>query len=204
MSEDRDPDSQTEDATEKKLQEAAARGDVPHSQEAPLFAALAAMLIAFIYLIPSRLKALSLDLQAFIDNLEGWRIATERDLLSLAAPVFLSMSRFLIPTLCMISIFGICAAAFQNGIHIAPDRILPKPAPADEAIVQRFVRPVAFGGILPLQTVPDHIDDAADDAAVIDPGHAMRQRKERRDQRHLTLAEQKQIIHRDLPNQKAL
>ncbi len=126
MSEDRDPDSQTEDATEKKLQEAAARGDVAHSQEAPLFAALAAMLIAFVYLIPSRIQALSQDLQAIIDNPGGWRIATERDLLALAAPILLSMSHFLFPVLCMISVFGICAAAFQNGFHIAPERIAPK------------------------------------------------------------------------------
>lgn len=126
MSEDRDSDSQTEDATEKKLQEAAARGDVPYSQEAALFAALAAMLIDLIYLIPSRLSALSLDLQAFVDNPDGWRIATEGDLLSLAASVFLPLSRFLFPVLCLISVFGICAAAFQSGVHIAPDRIAPK------------------------------------------------------------------------------
>jgi len=79
-----------------------------------------------------------------------------------------------------------------------------KPAPADETIVKRLGRPVAFGGVLPLQPVPDHIDDAADDAPVVDARHAMRKRKKRRDHRHLTIAEQKQIIHRGLPNQKAL
>ena len=126
MSDERDPDSRTEDATEKKLQEATARGDVPHSQEAPLLAALGASLIAFVYVIPAKLQALSMDLQAFIDDPAGWQIATERDVLSLAIPLLLAMSRFLLPILCMISVFGICGAAFPNGLRIAPERILPK------------------------------------------------------------------------------
>ena len=77
-----------------------------------------------------------------------------------------------------------------------------EPAPAHEAIVERLVRPVTLGRVLPLQAVADHIDDAADDAPVIDARHAMRQRKKRRDARHLALAQQKQIVHQDLPNRK--
>ena len=52
---------------------------------------------------------------------------------------------------------------------------------------------LVLGRILPLQTVTDHIDNAADDAAVIDPRRAMRQRKMRRNPPQLALAEQKQI-----------
>jgi hypothetical protein len=54
---------------------------------------------------------------------------------------------------------------------------------------------VALGRILPLQAVADDVDDAAHDAPIIDPWHAMRQRKIRLDPRHLALAQQKQIIH---------
>ena len=42
--------------------------------------------------------------------------------------------------------------------------------PADEAIVECLVRPVALRCVLPLQAIADHIDDATDDAPVIDPG----------------------------------
>jgi|SRR5208283_1870472 len=49
-----------------------------------------------------------------------------------------------------------------------------------------------------------HLDNVTDDAPVVDARRAMRQREKRRDQRHLTRAEQKQIIHRGLPDQKAL
>jgi len=63
-----------------------------------------------------------------------------------------------------------------------------QPAPADEAVVQRLVRPVGFGRILPLQTIADHVNNAADDPSIIDPRHAMRKREMRRNPRHLTLA----------------
>ena len=33
-------------------------------------------------------------------------------------------------------------------------------APADEAVVEPLLRPVAFGGAFPLEAIPDHIDDA--------------------------------------------
>ena len=44
MSEDADKDSKTEDPTEKKLQDAAEKGNDPVSREAPLFASLLALL----------------------------------------------------------------------------------------------------------------------------------------------------------------
>ncbi len=47
-----------------------------------------------------------------------------------------------------------------------------KPAPANETVVECLVRPVALGRILPLKAVPDDVDNAADDASVVDPRHA--------------------------------
>ena len=62
-------------------------------------------------------------------------------------------------------------------------------APADEAVVERLVRPIGLGRILPLQTVADHVDNPADDPPVIDAWHAMRKREMRRNPRHLTLVQ---------------
>lgn len=56
----------------------------------------------------------------------------------------------------------------------------PEPAPADETVVERLVRAVAFGRVLPLQAVLDDIDDAAHHPPVIHPRHAMSQGEERR------------------------
>ena len=72
-------------------------------------------------------------------------------------------------------------------------------APADEAVVERFVRPLGFGRILPLQAVADHVDNAADDPSIIDARHAMRKREMRRNPRHLTLSQKEQANHRTAP-----
>lgn len=63
-------------------------------------------------------------------------------------------------------------------------------APADEAVIERLVRTVVSRRFLPLQPVPDHIDDAAYHAPVIDPRNTMRKREMRRYSRNLALAQQ--------------
>ena len=45
------------------------------------------------------------------------------------------------------------------------------PAPADEAVVDRFVRTVIGWSIAPALPVADHKDDPADDPPIIDPWH---------------------------------
>lgn len=42
-----------------------------------------------------------------------------------------------------------------------------EPAPADEAVLERLVRTIAGGRVLPLKPVADHIDDTADHAPVV-------------------------------------
>jgi hypothetical protein len=64
-------------------------------------------------------------------------------------------------------------------------------APADEAVVDCLVRPVAFGGIAPHQPMLDDVDDARHDPPVIDPRHPMRQREKRLDPVHLSLTQHK-------------
>ena len=70
-----------------------------------------------------------------------------------------------------------------------------EPAPADEAVIERFVRAIVLGRVFPLQAVADDVDNAAHHTPVIDPRHAMLELKMRRYPRHLALAQQKQITH---------
>jgi len=123
MSEDHD--SKTEEATEKKLLDAKERGDVPHSREATLLAALAAMLVSLVYLVPPGARNLGEALSHLLDDPSGWRIATARDLLLLISPIFLAVAKFLAPILAVVSSFGVAAAIAQNGVQLAPDRIMP-------------------------------------------------------------------------------
>jgi flagellar biosynthetic protein FlhB len=125
MSEDHDHDSKTEEATEKRLHEARERGNVPHSREPTLLAALAAMLVSLIYVIPSSTGDLGEALARFIDDPSGWRIGTEKDFRLIIAPVVLAAAHFMVPILAITASFGIAGAIAQNGVQIAPDRIMP-------------------------------------------------------------------------------
>src|SRR6476620_4925771 len=73
-----------------------------------------------------------------------------------------------------------------------------EPAPAYEAVVERLVRPITPGRVLPLQTVAD----TADDAPVVDARNTVSQRKMRRDPRNLARAQQKQLNHQSPPDRK--
>src|SRR5690606_5510886 len=73
-----------------------------------------------------------------------------------------------------------------------------EPAPANEAVIEGLVRPVILWRILPLQTMLDDVDDAADDTAIIDAWNTVGQGKMRLDPSHLALAQQKQITHHGL------
>ena len=90
---------------------------------------------------------------------------------------------------------GLRPFASQPGEDAVED---PHPAPADEAVVERLVRAVAFRRVFPLKTVLDDVDDAAHHAAIINPWHAMRQRKIRSDPSHLRFAQQKQATRQSL------
>src|ERR1700712_2380157 len=67
-------------------------------------------------------------------------------------------------------------AAF--GAQLRQDPVeYPKPAPADEAIIDRLVGTIVFRRVAPAQSIADDEDDPADDTPVIDARHTMRQRE---------------------------
>jgi flagellar biosynthetic protein FlhB len=74
-----DKESQTEEATEKKLSEALERGIVPHSPEVAVFATLAAMLVTAMFILPSTASRLTSLLARFIDDPGGWTIDSADD-----------------------------------------------------------------------------------------------------------------------------
>lgn len=74
-----------------------------------------------------------------------------------------------------------------------------EPAPADEPVVERLGRLVAARCILPLQTVAEDADNAADHPAVIDTWQAARAREERLDAALLRHGQQDQVGHATPP-----
>jgi flagellar biosynthetic protein FlhB len=83
MSDEQDPDSKTEEATEKKLHDAIERGVVPVSREVPILASLTGILIAAVYVMPSRGERLAATLARFLDDPAGWRLDRANDVAAL-------------------------------------------------------------------------------------------------------------------------
>lgn len=68
-----------------------------------------------------------------------------------------------------------------------------RPAPVDEALVERLVRPTSRRRIAPLQAMADNLDDSSQHAAVVHPWDAMREHGIRRQTLHLGSREQKAV-----------
>ena len=125
MAEERDTDSKTEEATEKKIHDAVERGDVPVSREVPILASLAAILIALVFIVPPRTEAFVGALMRFLDDASGWRLERSNDVLALAGIVGVAAVEFVIPVVTLLMIAGLIASAAQNPPRFVPDRIMP-------------------------------------------------------------------------------
>jgi len=128
MSDDVDAEDKTEEPTEKRLLDAVERGEIAFSREAPLFASLAATLVALIFVIPGRAGGLLTALVGLIDDPAGWRIERGEDILALGQPLVEAGVRFLAPTVVLLTAAGVLASVAQSPPRIVPQRILPDAA----------------------------------------------------------------------------
>src|SRR5208282_5923267 len=125
MSDDQDSDSKTEEATEKKLHDAVERGVVPVSREVPIVAALTAMLIVMVFVLPTRAERFVETLVRFLDDPSGWRLERASDVMALGDVMLIAAVDFLLPTVVLLTVFGVTASIAQNPPRIVPDRIIP-------------------------------------------------------------------------------
>ncbi len=122
---DEDSDSKTEEATDKKLNDAIERGVVPMSREVAVVASLAAILIAVVYVIPPRAAEFVGTLVHFLDDPGGWRLEQGSDVLALAGILVIAAGQFLLPTVLLLMIAGVVASIAQNPPRIVLNRIMP-------------------------------------------------------------------------------
>lgn len=126
MSDERDKESQTEEATEKKLADAIEHGNVPISREASLLASLACFLIIMIFMLRSSGANLVYTLVYFVDDPAGWRLDRGNDAIALGNLILVACGAFLAPIFSLLIVFGLTASMAQNAPRFVPDRIMPK------------------------------------------------------------------------------
>ena len=125
MSDDQDPDSKTEEATEKKLHDAVERGVVPFSREVSILASLAAILIVMVFVLPPRTEQFVGVLVHFLDDPAGWRLERSSDVAALGEIILIAAAEFLAPTVVLLMVFGVVSSIAQNPPRFVPDRIIP-------------------------------------------------------------------------------
>jgi flagellar biosynthesis protein FlhB len=125
MSEETDKESQTENATEKKLHDSMERGDVPMSREVTLVASLAGILLSMIFLLRSGTQHLVDALVVFLDTAGGSRLEKADDVMALSRVVLGEILSFLTPIIALLIIGGLIASMAQNAPRFVLERIQP-------------------------------------------------------------------------------
>jgi flagellar biosynthesis protein FlhB len=125
MAEEQDKESQTEEATDKKLTDAIERGVVPVSREVSLLASLACMLLIMVFVLRDSTSRLMGVLVHFVDDPAGWRLEQGSDAIALGRLMLLNGFSFLAPIFALFIIAGVVASAAQNAPRFVLDRILP-------------------------------------------------------------------------------
>ena len=126
MAEDQDKESKTEEPTEKKIRDAVEKGNIPFSKEVPIFASSAAILVFFVFFMPTGASYLARSLADLFEKSDSWSLATGDDTVSLFHHLFWETSHFLLPAFALMMTFGIAASVLQNVPRPALDRIKPK------------------------------------------------------------------------------
>jgi flagellar biosynthesis protein FlhB len=125
MADKPDRDSQTEEATEKKVRDAIEKGNVPVSREVSIFAFVAGLLVVMAFFLKSGSAALVLMLQQLLDNADDWHFSTGYDAIALCGLIAQQAVGLLVPAFIVFFVAGLAASFSQNPPRIVFERIKP-------------------------------------------------------------------------------
>lgn len=126
MSDSVDHDSKTEEATPRRLEDAIAKGNVPFSREAPIFASLLGILVGGLFLLRESGTQLVLTLEQFIENPADWSLDGSSDAAALFGAISWDVALFLLPLIVVLMTAGLVSSLAQNPVRIVLDRIKPE------------------------------------------------------------------------------
>ncbi|MCZ4090324.1 flagellar biosynthesis protein FlhB [Sinorhizobium psoraleae] len=126
MSDDQDKDSKTEAPSEKKLSDAADKGNVPFSREVTVFASTLAIYIFVVFFLSDGAASVAQALKDIFEQPEAWRLETSTDVVALISHILLKSAALLVPIFVLLIIFGVGSSIFQNLPRPVLDRIQPK------------------------------------------------------------------------------
>ena len=114
MSDAPDKESQTEEATEKRLHDSIEKGDTPHSREVTLFASLLASLLFASFFLRAGANRLVGALQHLLDQSALFDLGAGRNASALIAAALEAAADFLLPAFVLFVAAALIAAFGQT------------------------------------------------------------------------------------------
>lgn len=121
-----DKDSKTEEPTEKKIQDAVEKGNVPTSREAATFASFIGMLLVASFFLANGTANLTGALARLLDQPAAFSLENRADAMSLLNSVAMEAATLVLPIVIVLVVCGILASALQNAPSVVVDRIQPE------------------------------------------------------------------------------
>jgi flagellar biosynthesis protein FlhB len=126
MSEDTDKESKTEEASEKKVNDAIEKGNVPVSREAAIFASLLGILVSLSFFAGPQTSVLADELARLVDDPGGFRLDGSEDATALLDGSLMAAARFLLPIVVVLALAGLASSFLQNTPRLVGERIRPQ------------------------------------------------------------------------------
>ena len=126
MAEGEDKESKTEDPSEKKIRDAAEKGNIPFSREVTVFASSVAFYIYLVFFVPSGIARITETLKDLFEQPDQWQIETGPDVFSLITHLGWEMGTLLLPAFALFFAFGIGSSVAQNLPSFVLERIRPQ------------------------------------------------------------------------------
>ncbi len=126
MSEKPDEDSKTEDATEKRIQDAFDKGNTPSSRELTILTSTLGMCFAIIFFAVDTSRSLAWTFSVLFSNAHKYVLEQESEAHWHLVKLTASVGSYIAPILGVLLIAGLAGSLFQNVPALKLDRIKPK------------------------------------------------------------------------------
>lgn len=125
MSEENDPESKTEEASEKKIRDTIESGKIPVSRDVITAAGIFAFLVWISFLLKSKTLEITEGLALLVANVGTLPLRSGKEVGRYIDVVNLEIARFLVAPIVLFVIFGLAASFGQGAPRLVTDRIQP-------------------------------------------------------------------------------
>ncbi|MCV3737154.1 flagellar biosynthesis protein FlhB [Rhizobium sp. TRM96647] len=126
MADDEDKESKTEAPSEKKIRDAAEKGNTPFAREVPVFASTVAIYLFLVFFLPGGFLRVAETLRDLFGQPDAWDLENSGDVVALFRHLGWEAGVLLMPALLMMMLFGLAASILQNMPSPVLERVRPQ------------------------------------------------------------------------------